>query len=329
MTSNPSLPLLLPFLAFSALVVARPTFADLLPEEKPLWPATGWNNPIHYEVAETVRQHDANKASPSGLNRVYTFVSKPSYSIHQPAEGTANGVGLVICPGGGFRELWLDREGHDLALWLKARGVTSLVLKYRLNAELEGGKRKFPSDIYQSAVAADARQAIHILRAQAPALKLNPNRIGICGFSAGGTLALHAVLRPEVDANAIQGTTQPDFAGLFYPGLGDANPDLVAKAKKIPPLFIMNAIDDSMTPVNQCMDLYQTLLKAGARAELHLFSKGGHGFDMGEGHGESVALWKESFVAWLTDSGFISGGAASSRPRVIGDAQPIPKHPPN
>jgi acetyl esterase/lipase len=83
------------------------------------------------------------------------------------------------------------------------------------------------------------------------------------------------------------------------------NPDFAAKAGKIPPLFIMDAIDDRLTPVNQCMDLCQALLKAEARAELHLYSKGGHGFDMGDGHGESVALWKESFAAWLKDADFI------------------------
>jgi acetyl esterase/lipase len=285
-----------------------------LPEEKPLWPAAGWTNSIRYDVPEAVRKPEPSKSSPSGVNRVYTFVSKPTYSIHQPAEGTANGVGLVICPGGGFRELWLDREGNDLALWLKARGVTSLVLKYRLNAELQAGKRKYPAEVYQSAVAADARQAIRILRSQAPVLHLNPNRVGICGFSAGGTLALHAVLRPEADLENVRISAQPDFAGLFYPGLADASPDLVTSAKKIPPLFIMNAVDDQMTPVSSCLNFYQTLQKAGAHAELHLYSRGGHGFDMGDGHGESVALWKESFIAWLKDSGFIPGGRSSTKP---------------
>src|SRR5690349_17813663 len=100
------------------------SWAAPLPEERPLWPEVNWNNVIQYPVAEKMQQHPAGKAALSGENRVYSFVSKPTYSIHEAAPGSARGVGLVICPGGGFRELWLDREGHDLALWLKSRGVT-------------------------------------------------------------------------------------------------------------------------------------------------------------------------------------------------------------
>ncbi len=317
MTSILSFPLSWRYLVFLSLFAQPIAWSASLPDERPLWPESGWENVIRYEVPETVQGHDASKASLSGSNRVYRFVAKPTYSIHQAPEGTANGVGLVICPGGGFRELWLDREGHDLALWLKARGVTSLVLKYRTNTEVDGGKRKYPTDVYLPAVIADARKAIQLLRSQATELHLNPDRIGICGFSAGGALAVFTIFRPSAEAVDQKISGQPDFAGLFYPGLRDAGPEFVASAKRIPPLFIMNAIDDQMTPVNLCMDFYQNLLKAGAHAELHLFSKGGHGFDMGDGHGESVALWKESFIAWLADAGFIGKG---KMPRT--DARP-------
>src|SRR5579859_1390096 len=184
-------------LVLPILFVASANGAESLPEEKPLWPEADWQNPIRYDVPEAVKQHDPGKASLSGLNRVCSFVSRPTYSIHQAAEGTGNGGGLVICPGGGFRELWIDREGHELALWLKAKGFTSLVLKYRTNAELEDGKRKYAPEVYEPAVVADARQAIRVLRSQAAALHLDPNKIGICGFSAGGALSAYAVIRPE------------------------------------------------------------------------------------------------------------------------------------
>lgn len=82
-----------------------------------------------------------------------------------------------------------------------------------------------------------------------------------------------------------------------------------------------------LTPVERCVDFYQALLKAAAHAELHLYNKGGHGFDMGEGHGESVALWKESFLAWLEDSGFITARSRPSRPRTIGEAHPMSRSP--
>jgi acetyl esterase/lipase len=288
-----------------------------LPEEKPLWPGTGWENTIHYDGPEAMREYPPGKMSLSGLNRVYSFVSTPSYTIHEPPAGTANGLGLVICPGGGFRELWLDREGHDLALWLKARGATSLVLKYRTNAEIGNGKRKYPPEVYLPAVVADARQAIRVLRSHLARARGNNSHVGICGFSAGGTLAMYSVFRPEPDSEANSVAGLPDLAGLFYPGLRDADAQLVAGTKRIPPIFIINAVDDHTTPVDRCVDFYQSLLKAGSPAELHLYNKGGHGFDMGDGHGDSVALWKESFLAWLKDSGFL-GGPDSARPLTAG-----------
>jgi acetyl esterase/lipase len=298
--------------ACGTLLLTFPCRAAALPEEKPLWPETGWQNPIHYDVAEAVQEHAPGEGSLSGRNRVCSFVSVPAYSLHEAAPDIANGVGLVICPGGGFRELWIDREGHDLALWLKARGVTSLVLKYRTNTEVDG-KRKYNAEVYEQAVIADAGQAIRILRSQASALHLDPHRIGICGFSAGGALSAYSIfhVQPPTDASQVNG--QPDFAGLFYPGLRDISLESVAGAKNIPPLFIVNASDDRLTPVDRCVDFYQSLLKAGAHAELHVFSKGGHGFDMGDGHGQSVALWKESFWAWLKDAGFISAGVNSAK----------------
>jgi len=279
------------------------------PQEKELWPEAGWQNPIQYDVPELVRKNAPGKAALSGANRVYSFVSKPTYSIQEPEVGKGNGVGLVICPGGGFRELWLDREGNDLALWLKPYGVTSLVLKYRTNTEGKDGKRKYSNEVYQRAVVADARQAIRILRSHLVEQNGNKARIGICGFSAGGALAMYSVFEPDSEPGSKQVNGVPDFAGLFYPGLRGADAQLVQRAQRIPPLFIINAVDDQTTPVGPCVDFYQLLLKAGAHAELHLYNLGGHGFDMGTGHGESVSLWKESFVAWLRDQGFLGHGS--------------------
>jgi len=301
------MPRLLPRLAgflVLTLCVTPAAWPGELPEVKPLCPDADFKNPVRYDAPDQVRTNQAAKSSPSGSNRVWGFVANPTYSIHQAPEALANGVGLVICPGGAYREVWLDREGHDLALWLKARGVTSLVLKYRTNTGAEGKDGPYPWEVYLPAVFADARQAIRILRSQAATLKLSPNKIGICGFSAGGNLAFNTVFRPEPSADANRLSGEPDFAGLFYPWLRDDFGEMVANLKHIPPLFIMNATDDRLTPVNQCVDFYQALLKAGAQAELHLFAKGGHGFDLGDGRGESPAIWKESFVAWLRDSGF-------------------------
>ncbi|MGA2863718.1 MAG: alpha/beta hydrolase [Verrucomicrobiota bacterium] len=288
-----------------ALFLCTAVLSAELPEERPLWPGADFKNAIHYDVKETVRTNQTSKGSPSGSNRVFSYVAEPTYSIHQAAKADANGVGLVICPGGGYREVWLDREGHDLALWLKPRGITSLVLKYRTNNGAEGDDRKYPWDVYLPAVFADARQAIRILHSHAAELNLDPNKIGICGFSAGGNLAFNTVFRPEPAEAAHPVSGNVNFAGLFYPWLREEFGEMIAQTRPLPPLFIMNAIDDKLTPVNRCLDFSQTVLKAGGRVELHLFAKGGHGFDLGDGRGESATLWKESFVAWLKDCGFI------------------------
>jgi len=139
-----------------------------------------------------------------------------TYSIHRPDPDKSIGVGLVICPGGGYTDICLDREGHDLALRLKEHGVTSLVLKYRTNTGGLNDARAFFWDTYLPEIIADAHQALCTLRKQADALKIDPKRIGICGFSAGGHLVLSSVLHAaEADP-----TARPDFAGLLYPWIG-------------------------------------------------------------------------------------------------------------
>jgi acetyl esterase/lipase len=291
--------------SLTLVAIAAPAGAAALPEQRPLWPEDKFHNPICYDEGERVRTNAPVAGSPSGFNRVYGSVAEPTYTIHRAPEGIANGVGLVICPGGGYWEVWLDREGHDLALWLQARGVTSLVLKYRTNSTKGGGEREYDWDTYLPAVFADAHQAIRLLRSQAAELKLDPNKIGICGFSAGGNLAFNTVFRPEPERQAERISAEPNFAGLFYPWFREDFAEMVANQKVIPPLFVMNAIDDQVTPVDRCLEFYQAVRKAGGRTELHLFSKGGHGFDLGVGRGESAALWMESFVAWLQDTGFI------------------------
>lgn len=290
-----SLSLLLALVATSVTVAA-----DRL-SEQPLWP-DGFENPIAYPQDEAVRSNKARPTSPSGSNRVFNFVSKPTYTIHEAARDNSTGVGLVICPGGGYRDVWLDREGHDLAMVLQKQGITSLVLKYRTNT----GSRTKPAydwDKYLPEVESDARQAIRILRDQANDGQLDPAKIGICGFSAGGNLAILATLFQPKDGTK---SGVPNFAGLFYPWLRDDYTQAIEQNKdNIPPLFIMNAVDDRVTPTDKCLNFYTALLDAKVKTELHLYNQGGHGFDLGLHLGESTAMWPQSFVAWLKDEGFI------------------------
>ena len=298
------------------LIVGTALWAVELPPELPLWEKPPSDYPIQQEVKEQVRSVPAPPGSPSGLNRAFSSVSAPTYSIHRPRN--PNGVGLVICPGGGFRDVWIDREGHDLALRLKDHNVTSLVLKYRTR----------PTDLkppnawqdYQRAVRSDGWQAVRILRKQAKDLGLQADKIGICGFSAGGQLALVCALQAEPKPPDGEVSGMPDFAGLFYPGIPDDVGRLIENrtapdpaAPGICPIFIVNARDDKLTPAAKCVDFYAMLLRAGVKAELHVFGKGAHGFGLGDGGGKSMALWPASFVAWLGDSNIIQGGAAAKK----------------
>ena len=142
-----------------------------LPPELPLWPKPPADYPNPGKVTEKVRSYKT-PGSPTGWNRAFRSVSAATYSIHRPEE--PNGVGVVICPGGGFRDVWLDREGHDLAIWLKGHGVTSMVLKYR--TRLAGDTNRANTwPRYLLAVQADARQAIRTFRTQAKSLGVRPN----------------------------------------------------------------------------------------------------------------------------------------------------------
>jgi len=281
-----------------------------LPPQRPLWEDGPPGDANARAVEERLRSYPARPESPSGSNRAFSSVTSPTYSIHRPAR--PNGVGLVICPGGGFRDVWIDREGHDLALWLEEHGVTSLVLKYRTRVPGDETRPDFWQD-YQRIVQEDGRQAIRVLRTRANELGLRPDRIGICGFSAGGHLAINCALLPDPNAATTHVSRMPDFAGLFYPGVPDGI-EKVIESRTAPdsttgdicPLFIVNARVDRLTPADKCVAFYAALLKAGIDAELHVFSKGGHGFGLGVGRGKSTELWPKSFVAWLRDAGVIA-----------------------
>jgi acetyl esterase/lipase len=280
-----------------------------LPQEQPLWPNGIPDNPVKYKE-EKMRTNAPLKSSLSQLNRVFSCVSVPTYIIHKPEKGKTIGVALVICPGGGFRDVWFDREGNDLALWLAERGITSLVLKYRtFNTDADGFALK--RNEYNPQVYADGRQAIYILRSQAKELNIDENKIGIAGFSAGGSLSLQVALdmyEKELPAyaNFNKISTKPDFAGLFYPGL---NPELIGLAgtkDTFPPVFIMNGGQDKTTPAGNCIELYKILTSKQVSTELHIYAKGEHGFDSGVERGYGISMWRESFIAWLKDAGFIA-----------------------
>jgi len=280
-----------------------------LSDIQPLWPNGIPGNPVKYKT-EKLTSNAFRQSSLSQSNRVFSCVSEPGYVIHKPANGKANGAAMVICPGGGFRDVWFDREGNDLAIFLAQQGVTCLVLKYRtFNTGEEGFKLEWKD--YAPHVYADARQAIYILRSRAKELGIDVNKTGIGGFSAGGSLSMMVALNmyeKELPGYASFGeiNTAPDFIGLFYPGLNQGYMDMAKKSGTFPPVFIMNGGEDTTTPAANCIELYNILTSKKISVEIHIYSKGGHGFDSGVERGNGIASWRDSFVSWLKDRGFIS-----------------------
>ncbi len=271
--------------------------------ELPLWPDGIPNNPVKYKE-EKIRTEAVLSSSLSGKSNILRQVSEPTYTLYRPEKGTANGVAIVVCPGGGFEELWIDREGTDFAMWLTTKGFTAMVLKYRTyNSNAEGFSLE--RDVFNGEVYADAKQAINILRIRADELGIDKNKVGISGFSSGGALSLFAALEAFEDNlpsyAKYQESTLPDFACFIYGSVWDVFFEKIASNKEIPPMFLVNGGEDTGTTPDRCIKLYSALLAKKVPTELHIYAKGEHGFDSGIERGISVATWRDSFVNWLTD----------------------------
>jgi acetyl esterase/lipase len=268
-------------------------------KEKLLWPDGIENNPVIYEQQDIMQTGSWHPDAPLQISRAYSNVSTPTYFVYPAPPEKNTGVGIVILPGGGYNDVWLDAEGHCIALHFQEKGITSLVVKYRTNTRDANGKRPLSRDEYLPSAIADAKEGIRILRSQAKELKLDPNKIGVGGFSAGGHLSISVCLNPDKKEN------YPDFAFLIYPAIRRITNEQITKTKPLPPMFIVNGQEDTTTPADACAQFYYTLCKNKVPAELHIYSKGTHGFSLGFGQGRSTVQWTTSFVAWLKDINMI------------------------
>jgi acetyl esterase/lipase len=237
--------------------------------------------------------------------RVVFNVASPTLTVFQPAPGKANGTAVIICPGGAFFALSIDSEGCDVARWLTAKGVTCFVLKYRLvecktadpttEVMTRGPLDAVVAPVVKLALA-DANTAIGYVRQHAAEYDVDPHRIGIIGFSAGGTVTASAALNYTTE-------TRPDFAAPIYPAYSWAIKGSGVPADA-PPLFVLAASDDPLGLAPQSVQIYQDWIKASKSAELHLYSKGGHGFGMRTQNLPSDR-WIELFANWLEVQGLM------------------------
>ena len=235
-------------------------------------------------------------------------VATPTLTVYLPAAGKANGTAVVVAPGGGFQALSINSEGIDVAKWLAEKGITAFVLKYRLNkSETDDPVGEFMKGLGNPAVGkkindtiipmciADGSKAIAYVRANANQYGINPKKIGIIGFSAGGTVTLGATL-------AYDDSSKPDFSAPIYP-YATYFKDINVPADA-PPMFICAATNDSFGFAPDCANLYNTWIKAKKSAELHIYSQGGHGFGMRKQNLPSDQ-WIDLFGDWLVQIGMM------------------------
>lgn len=240
--------------------------------------------------AETSEDRDGD-----GIVRV-SNVSDPAltfYSAGPPGIGKASGATVLVCPGGGYNILAIDHEGEQVCRWLNGLGIHAALLKYRVPRREGRAPHKAPLE--------DARRALEIIRERADEWKVDPERVGILGFSAGGHLAAMALLKAGNEG------PRPDFGLLIYPAYlqDEENPEQLSPALEVgpgaPPVFLAVSHDDRRFVEGSAM-LYLALRRAEATAALHIFPDGGHGFGMKE-TGKTSKRWPELAAEWLATVG--------------------------
>lgn len=249
-------------------------------------------------------------------------VSKPTLTIYRPAKDKDTGAAVVVCPGGGYNILAWDLEGTEVAEWLNSIGTTGIVLKYRVPRRPDQPQNKPPLGALQ-----DAQRALSLVRSKAKEWHLDPKRIGILGFSAGGHLAAWASTnfdkRAYETADDIDKVDcRPDFAVLVYPGgvVPRGKQELseeIRVRKECPPMFFAHAGNDGVTPENS-VRMYLALKRAGVPAELHIYAKGGHGFGLRPSQ-NPCSTWPKSCEAWLRSQGLLKGDKAAKAPAATTD----------
>lgn len=252
-----------------------------------------------------------------------TKVSSPTLDFYPAPNEISNGTAVIICPGGGYAGLAINHEGAQVAAWLNTLGITAFVLKYRL-----------PNDLIMTDKSIgplqDGQEAMRIVRRHAKEWKINPDKIGIMGFSAGGHLASTISTHFEEQVYEMQDNTsaRPDFSILIYPVIdmdnaithsGSRN-NLLGKApsqesinhfsneqqvtKNTPPAFLVHSLDDKTVPVENSINYLLALKQHAVPGELHIYENGGHGYGLGK-EGQTNAAWPEACKKWLQTNGFL------------------------
>ncbi|QOV92550.1 alpha/beta hydrolase [Humisphaera borealis] len=265
-----------------------------------LWPAKA--------PGETVEIAAEKQTEKEGVVTSITNVSEPTLKVYAAAKDSASGIGLLVAPGGGYNVLAWDHEGEQIAKWANSLGITAGILKYRVPRRPGTEKDQPPIGALQ-----DAQRAMSIMRAKAGEWGIDPAKIGMLGFSAGGHLT--AWTSTNFDKRSYQAfddadkqSCRPDFAVIIYPGgtivkdTFELKPE-IRVSDKTPPSFIAMASDDRVNSDN-CIALYNAMKKAGVPVEMHLYAKGGHGFGIRPTAGPA-ATWPKRCEEWMKVMGWV------------------------
>jgi endo-1,4-beta-xylanase len=234
-----------------------------------------------------------------------TSINAPSITPYLVRGSKSPVAAVIIAPGGGHALLSIDHEGYDVAKFLSGHGVAAFVLKYRL------AKEKGSTYTVEKDALGDMQRAIRTVKARAAEWGVDPARVGVMGFSAGGELAVKAALANDaVNASATdpidKESDKPAFEALMYPG--GLTPEIAAKVTKdMPPAFMLCGADDRDNIAQALPELFLAMKKAGVSAELHEYAGVGHGFGLRLSAHGGVAEWPEVFVQWMDTKGFLRG----------------------
>lgn len=278
----------------------------------PIWPrvipdAQPVNGP---EVAGTVVDVAGNPKLVAGKPWVYVDrVSQPTMTVYSP-RGNNTGVAVVVFPGGGYNVLAIDLEGTEACDWLTSKGITCVLLKYRVPCVKVGPYRDCRTALE------DAQRTVGLVRFQAAQWQIDPRKIGVLGFSAGGHMVaainthFEKRLYPAVDA-ADSESCRPDFAVALYPGHLAVpekdfalNPD-IRVTSQTPPTFLLQAEDDPVDPVENSLVYFSALRKAGVPAEMHVYMNGGHAFALRPTE-SPITGWPQLVETWLRTIGMLT-----------------------
>ena len=290
-------------MAFIALAANQTATAQEHPEVE-IWPNGLPAGAVVFDADKAKELTEATKVHPRGH---ILFVDKPTLTVHQAPEESANGSAVVICPGGGYQVLAWQHEGVELAEWFNSIGVTAFILKYRV-------PRRIPDNIHWEPMQ-DVQRAIRLVRHNADQYKIDANRIGVLGFSAGGHLTVMSAVQygtkcyePTDEIDKV--SARPNFVCPIYAAyLGDDYKNNVAElgalvtvTKETPPMFLAVTWGDKMRGAQSAL-LLAKLKEHNVPAELHVYQNGGHGYGIRKSK-LPVSKWHHHLATWLKFNGY-------------------------